>query len=231
MAGMRTIHRRPCLRRVSFRMAWLLVLLPIMSAFVATACSDKDDEPFPSVVFEMADVFTNDRGQLSVILLDDSTALRISNDVSGFQPRAGYRCLCGYVPSNGTNYVELLSLSPAYLLYDCAKETLRDKDPLSVVSVWRGGCRYLNMHLLPKTKGGEQHWGYLVDSVRINSAGGSTYHLSLLHDQGTDTTAYSTDFYMSISLDSLTNHKGRADSVDLGIVTWDGLRHYGFSLR
>lgn len=207
----------------------VLVLFPLVIVSL-TSCSDKDDEPFPSMVTELADAITDDRGQIAYLWMDDSTQLRVSNSITGFHPRAGYRCLCGFVRGGG-NSVELLSLSPAYVLYDCQKETFRAKDPLGVVSVWRGGHRYLNMYLRPKTRGGSQLWGYLRDSVYANTMGGSTYCLSLLHGQGTDTLAYSQDYYMSIPLDSITPAFGRGDSIRLSVATWSGLRTYSVSAR
>ena len=211
---------------------WLvLACLSFPSVLVGlTSCSDDDQESFPSLITEMADVFTNNHGQITNLLMDDSTMYRLSNDVSGFQPNAGYRCLCGFVPG-ASGYVELLSLAPAYVLYDCRQDSFRAKDPIGVVSVWRGGCRYLNMYLRPKTRGGVQEWGYLTDSVRANAAGGSTYYLALLHGQGTDTLAYSQDLYMSISLDSIAPAFRAGDSIRLAIETWTGLRHFSISAR
>ena len=209
----------------------MLILFILPSVFVGlTSCSNDDDEPFPSLITEMCDVVTNNRGQITNLLMDDSTMYRLSNDVSGFQPNAGYRCVSGFVLGS-SGYVELLSLAPAYILYDCRKESLRAKDPVGVVSVWRGGHRYLNMNLRPKTKGGSQEWGYLTDSVCINAAGGNTYCLSLLHGQGTDTLAYSQDFYMSISMDSIARTFRVGDSIRLAIETWSGLRHFSVSAR
>ena len=204
------------------------MVLICVSSFMAS-CSD-DDDVFPSMISELADALTDSRGRITVLLRDDGSQLTVSNDVSGFKANVGYRCVCGYVKGIG-NQVELLSLSPAYVLYDCAQTDLRAQDPLGVVSVWRGGKRYLNMHLLPKTKGTAHRWGYLCDSVRTNGAGGTTYYISLQHDQGTDTLSYSSDYYMSVTIDSLTTSPVEGDSACLDIMTWGGIRRYGLSLK
>ena len=227
-------HRPHSFRRASTTFVWLLTAgLLLSSGLVGLAsCSDDDDEPFPALVSELGLVFTDEHGVITRLLLDDSTSHPVTNKLEGYVARAAYRCVCGFVRGSGQS-VEIRSLAPAYILADSTDSRHRANDPVEVVSAWRGGHMFLNLYVRPLTKGGKQQWGYLRDSVRANPAGGTTYHLSLMHAQGTDTLAYSTDLYMSVPLDSLATPPAftAADSVEMAVATWNGLRRFAVGLR
>ena len=179
--------------------------------FFLSSCSDKDDAPYPSVITELVDCPTDEGGTISHIVLDDDTTLPLTNPQSGLQASVTYRCMAGFTLDSGK--ATLYSLTGAFLLRDST--AVAQTDPTAVVSLWRTS-RYLNLHLLPKTQGGEQSWGFITDSI----AGRHAY-LRLHHRQGEDPTAYSTDVYASLPL-SLVD----ADTITLCIQTFNGTKSW-----
>lgn len=197
---------KPHFRLLSF----VFSLLP----FVLLSCSDdKDDGPYPSIVSEMADCPTNSEGTMVKIVLDDDTELPLSNPQTDLKPNVTYRALAGFALDNGK--VRLYSLKSATLLRDST--SVAQCDPVNVTSIWRTR-RYINLHLLPKTQGGEQSWGFITDSIVGNRA-----YLRLHHRQGTDPTSYSTDVYASLPLKLL-----EANQYTIRINTFSGTKEFSF---
>lgn len=192
-------------------------LLPFvfsLLSFVLLSCSeDKDDAPYPSLITEMADCPTNSDGTMVKIVLDDDTELPLSNPQTDLKPNVTYRALAGFALDNGK--VRLYSLKSATLLRDST--SVAQCDPVNVTSIWRTR-RYINLHLLPKTQGGEQSWGFITDSIVGNRA-----YLRLHHRQGTDPTSYSTDVYASLPLKLL-----EANQYTIRINTFSGTKEFSF---
>ena len=185
----------------------------LLLVFCLSSCNDDDkDAPYPSLVTEMADCPTNSDGTMTSITLDDDTRLVLTNPQTGLRANVIYRALAGFTVED--QKATLYSLTAAALLRDSTRTPRQD--PTNVASLWRTR-RYLNLHLLPKTQGGRQTWGYMVDSIRP----GHTF-LSLFHRQGNDPTAYTTDQYASLPLDSLPE----TDTLTLGIQTFEGRRQW-----
>lgn len=195
---------KPHFRLLSFVFSLLL--------FVLLSCSDdKEDGPYPSIVSEMADCPTNSEGTMMKIVLDNDTELPLSNPQTGLKPNVTYRALAGFALDNGK--VRLYSLKSATLLRDST--SVAQCDPVNVTSIWRTR-RYINLHLLPKTQGGEQSWGFITDSIVGNRA-----YLRLHHRQGTDPTSYSTDVYASLPLKLL-----EANQFTIRINTFSGTKEW-----
>ena len=195
---------KPHFRLLSF----VFSLLP----FILLSCSDdKDDGPYPSIVSEMADCPTNSEGTMVKIVLDNDTELPLSNPQTGLKPNVTYRALAGYTLDDGK--AMLYSLKPATLLRDSTR--VATTNPTAIVSLWRTK-RYINLHLLPKTQGGEQSWGFITDSIVGNHA-----YLRLHHRQGTDPTSYSTDVYASLPLQLL-----EANQFTIRINTFSGTKEW-----
>ncbi len=195
---------KPHFRLLSF----VFSLLP----FVLLSCSDdNDDSPYPSIVSEMADCPTNSEGTMMKIVLDNDTELPLSNPQTGLKPNVTYRALAGFALDNGK--VRLYSLKSATLLRDST--SVAQCDPVNVTSIWRTR-RYINLHLLPKTQGGEQSWGFITDSIVGNHA-----YLRLHHRQETDPTSYSTDVYASLPLKLL-----EANQFTIRINTFSGTKEW-----
>ena len=187
-----------------------VTFLILISSFLISlsSCSDDDkenDEPYPSIITELADCQTDAQGTLTSILLDNDTRLTLINPQTGLKANVTYRCLAGYT-LEGTQ-ASLKALSPAVLLHDST--AVAQTDPTGVVSLWRTG-RYINLHLRPKTQGGKQTWGFVVDRIVGRHA-----YLHLHHRQGTDPTSYSTDVFASMPLSEVN-----ADDFSITIETF-----------
>ena len=210
---------------MSHRLRMLAFLASLCPLFF-TSCSDDEDKVYPSIVTEMADLYTNQAGSITRFVLDNGKEYKISNTQSGFHARSLYRVLCGFVP-NG-NEATLYQLQGAYILRDSTQLAQR-KDPTNIVSVWRT-ARYVNLHLASKTQGGTQHWGYLTDSIVCSpQADGDTLvhaFLSLYHNQNADPASYTDDVYASIPLDSIKplKDKGETGKITLSVNTFAGTK-------
>lgn len=176
-----------------------------------SSCSDDKEEAYPSLITELTDCSTDEKGTLSQIILDNGSTLPVTNPQTGLKTNATYRCLTGYTLEDGQ--ATLYSLKAAALLNDST--SVAQSDPLTVVSIWRTN-KYINFHLRPKTKGGQHTWGFIVESIVGRHA-----YIRLHHRQGSDPTAYSTDQYASLS-PSLVD----ADQFTIHIQTFDGMKEW-----
>lgn len=189
---------------------WLLAALMV-------SCGD-DEQPFPDIVTELADGYTDESGSLCKMCTDQDVTYRITNPVAGLRPSAIYRILGGYTDL-GNGAARLYQVQGAYILRDSTDCGVTD--PTGVLSAWRAG-RYINLHLAPKTQGGKQYWGFLTDSVRPGWA-----HLSLHHNQLSDPLSYTADVYASLPVDSIKGIE-EGDSICLTIRTFDGQKTWRF---
>lgn len=199
------------IRHLSFIIPFVLLSL--------TSCSKDDDAAYPSLITEMVMAQADGAGQMASFTTDAGVAYTVENAISGMDSCSVVRCLCGYtVEDNGRAHVYTARAVP--VLSDLSH--LRDlrRDPTGILSAWLSGG-YVNLHLTPKTQGGRQAWGFLRDSSTVNAGGGTTYHLSLYHDQRDDPPAYSTDLYACIAMDSLAAAPlTQADSLVLTVQTF-----------
>lgn len=189
------------------------LIIPIFFFLFFFASCGEDEEPYPSILTELADVETDENGVLRRFTTDEGKSMSIANYLDGYQPRAVYRCVCGYVVEDGEAL--LYQLSGVHILRDSTECAVQD--PVALVSVWRAG-HYVNMQLSPKTQGGSQYWGFSTDSLM-----GKTAFLSLHHRQNGDPLAYSTTVYASLPVDSI-----RCDSISLSIRTFGGIKTFRF---
>ena len=197
----------------------LLLVLPVL----AIACSDDDrDEPYPSIITEMALLRSDANGTISRFTTDGGSTYTLSQSLTGARANAAWRFLLGYA-LNDNQRATLYQMEPVVVLRDSTKRATGYRDPVAFVSSWPGGG-FLNFHLLPRTQGGTHGWGFLRDSTSVNALGGTTHHLSLYHRQGNDPTAYSADTYLSLALDSVATSSAESDSVSIAVVTFDGRR-------
>lgn len=190
------------------KIIWILCLLTLV------ACS-KDEDVYPSIITEFADLNTDEHGTATSFELDNGTIYLISNPVKDLKPDATYRVVCGYVPEGSK--ASLYTLNGAYFLHDSTE--IVKNDPTNVLSAWHSG-KYINMQLSPKTQGGTHYWGYAVDSITPRHR-----HLSLHHSQNSDPTSYTTTIYASLPMDSIQGID-KGDTVTLTINTFKGRKEW-----
>lgn len=197
--------------------------LVILTLCLLAACKKGGEEPwedfYPNVINEFATIGTDASGNMVRLITDDDKTYAIANPQSGYHKNALYRTVCGF-EYQGEQAVYLHTAVSAMVLRD-STVVAAQSDPTGVRSIWRKG-RFINLHLAPLTQGGEQYWGYRLDSVR-----GRTTHLSLHHRQLADPTSYTEDVYASIPLDSLKDVQPE-DSVALHVATFQGDRQWRF---
>lgn len=191
-------------RALCYKAVFLVALVLLAS------CNKDDATPYPPIVTEFADLKADAQGRLATLITDDDHTLRISNPVEGFQKNAGYRAVCGFV-REGDDEATLYSLQAVAFLRDSTATPRHD--PVAAVSVW-GTRRYINMHLRPMTRGGQQYWGFCIDSIK-----GRTAYVQLYHNQNDDPLAYSQDVYASLPVDSIPGHAS-LDTIRLTIPTF-----------
>lgn len=192
-------------------------LLPLLFLVAAAACNN-DEEPWPSLITEMADILTDEEGTLCQLHTDSEVNYQLTNPVAGYAPSVAYRILADYT-DEGNGRATLYQMTPAYILRDST--ACGQTHPTGVLSVWRAS-RYINLRLTPKTKGGQMYFGFLVDSIRPGRV-----FLSLHHNQHSDPLAYTREVYASLPVDSIPGLQA-GDSVSLTVRTFDGQKTWSF---
>ena len=199
----------------------LVVMLSTLC--LLTSCSStEDDEPYPSFLSEIV-TFQIDDALRMTIRTDEGKLYAVTSEVANKRANTYGRLLCDYViESEGS--VKLLGFQSVGILRDVTPPvTIPVHDPVGVVSMWQKGG-FINMHLLPKTQSDpfKQGWGFMRDRQRPNLAGGITHELSLYHHQKEDPLAYSSDFYLTLVIDSVSKTFAAKDSIELTLTSFDG---------
>jgi len=190
-----------------------LLFLPLVS------CSSDQGDAFPSLITEMALLEVGETTSDVNIYTDSGKKYRVAGELEGLKPRTWGRGLFGYVLQDAGT-VEVRTMLNVPLLPNSSELSPLKRDPVDVVSAWMGGG-FVNIHLMKKTKGADHTWGFILDGSYANAAGGTTYVVSLYHDQGNDPTAYSTHVYFSLDEDALSKHRIEGDSMRLSITTFE----------
>ncbi|MCF0198421.1 MAG: hypothetical protein HUK02_03750 [Bacteroidaceae bacterium] len=183
------------------------LLTAMLSAVVVLLAACNSEEPYPSIVSELADGVTDAQGRLTTLVTDDQRQFTFTTPQTDLQPNAIYRGLYGYTLDG--DRATLYSFKSAYLLGDSTIKVKRDA--VNVVSAW-STPRYINLHLAPKTQGGRHYYGY----ARLDSTDNHKF-LQLHHRQGNDPQSYSDDVFASIAWEEMD-----VDTVTLTIQTFNG---------
>lgn len=191
--------------------------LLILGLICLASCSNNEDDTYPSIITEMADLYTDGEGVMEKFTTDAGVTYQIINGQGDLQPKALYRILCGYVPSG--NSATLYQVQGVNYLRDSTK--IAKTDPIGVKSAWRAG-KYINMYLSPLTQGGTQYWGFITDSIKNGHA-----WVSLHHNQNADPLSYTQPTYASLPVDSIKGIQ-EGDDITLCINTFNGLQTWNF---
>ena len=191
--------------------------LLILGLICLASCSNNEDDTYPSIITEMADLYTDGEGVMEKFTTDAGVTYQIINGQGDLQPKALYRILFGYVPSG--NSATLYQVQGVNYLRDSTKSA--KTDPIGVKSAWRAG-KYINMYLSPLTQGGTQYWGFITDSIKNGHA-----WVSLHHNQNADPLSYTQPTYASLPVDSIKGIR-EGDNITLCINTFNGLQTWNF---
>lgn len=196
--------------------ASLLIFTLACLTAVVSSCS-KEDDSYPSIITEMADMYTNAEGIGEKFTTDAGVTYTVTNGPADLAPNALYRILCGYVPSG--NNATIYQAQSVYYLRDSTE--IAKTDPTEVKSAWRAG-KYINMYLSPLTQGGVQYWGFITDSIKDGHA-----WVSLYHNQNNDPLSYTQPTYASLPVDSIKEIQ-EGDIITLCINTFNGPQTWDF---
>lgn len=187
-------------------------ILSGLLALLLISCHE--DEAYPSLISEFADLQSSKEGISQSFMLDDGTEYGIANPVEKLKPNATYRMMVTYALGEDRK-AWLYGLEGVYYLRDSSE--VAKSDPTGVLSAWRAG-KYINLHLRPTGQEGTHHWGFCTDSLTSHHA-----HLSLHHDQNGDPVSYSSDVYASLPVDSIKGIS-EGDTITLSIKTFKGIK-------
>lgn len=196
---------------------------------MAVASCAEDSEPYPSIITEMVMSSSDGQSIFSSFTTDDGLTYQMTNPLKGPTPNVRWRFICGYVKQDNQQ-ARVYTFIKVPLLSDFSKQDNPRYDPTGLASIWKGGG-YINLHLLPKTHGGKQAWGFLRDSAHVNGAGGTNYYLSLSHYQLDDAKAYTEDLFVSLDLDSVAASRTASDSLIFTLRTFEGKRSWTFNAQ
>jgi hypothetical protein len=184
--------------------------------FISCQKENCDSTPYPSLITEFVNLRTDEHGTAVTFHNDQGEVFNIDNQIENLYPNATYRIVCGYeVTDKSTKNAIIYKVKNVEVLKE--QSTTRC-DALNVIAVWMGG-NFINLHLNPKTQGGEHEWGYHLDRISSNREQ-KVYHLSLFHNQKEDPTSYTEDIYACINLSQLTGIQS-GDSIYISIQTFE----------
>ena len=195
----------------------LLIFGIICLMTFVSSCSNNEDDTYPSIISEMADLYTNNQGVMEKFTTDAGVTYNVVNGIGELKANAMYRILCGYVPLGQD--AKIYQAQSAYYLKDST--AIAKTDPTGVKSAWRAG-RYINMYLSPLTQGGRQYWGFITDSIKDGHA-----WVSLYHNQNNDPLSFTQPTYASLPVDSIKGIQ-EGEIITLCINTFNGPQTWDF---
>lgn len=206
----------------------LLLTFALGGIGLLESCSN-DDESFPDLITEMGVAYSDAQGRMTRFLTDSGKAYQVLNEVKGMENNDTARVLTGYVIESSTT-AKVYTAQAVPVLHNATEQELAEGtyyDPTGVESAWTAGG-FVNLHLTPKTQGKKQAWAFKCDTTYTNTQGGQSYALSLCHRQLEDPTAYTTDIYVSVDLDSVATAFAPTDSLHFTVYSFDGPRTWHF---
>lgn len=204
--------------RILWKIAcWLLV------GWTCVACED-DAAPLPAYVQTLADLQVGATVTRQTLTLEDGRTVGILNPVAGFPADTLARVYAIYVEDEAKGGVRLYGLqrifSPRAEVIPTAEMR---RDPVKVISIWKTGSRWLNLHL-GIMSGGKAHTCAFAREWEAAAADRpAKLRITLYHDRGDDGEFYTEKTYLSVPLrhyaDSL---RVGVDSVEVRVQAYDG---------
>ncbi len=209
---------------------WKVIALSIVTTLcLLTACDDDDDDtPYPSIITEMVMMRVDAKMRIT-IQTDNGSTYSVTNKLEGLVPNSIGRMLCSYTldVQGGARVYKLEGVKVLHDLTTKAKTPVYD--PVNFVSQWQQG-KFINLHILPKTQSdpSKHTWGFIRTGQHPNTAGGITHELSVHHNQNNDPLAYSSDYYLTLVIDSVSKTFSDKDSIELTLQGFDKSRTWRY---
>lgn len=186
----------------------LFRLLPALLICVSLASCGDEEYYYPPVKLEFLTAQADANGSLKSVLTDEGKTLAVVEDATNtlVEPNSSVRIVSNYsieTAADGTAGAKLYALlratSPTPQPADKFKDGIK-QDPVEVLSIWMG-IDYLNMMFDIKAQNARHSFHFVENEVTTNEdAGTREVYLSLYHDDGGDTQAYTKRAYISIPL-------------------------------
>ncbi|WP_321335258.1 NigD-like C-terminal domain-containing protein [uncultured Bacteroides sp.] len=220
--------------RISLRI--VLFLIPLL----LSSCGDDDGYVYPSVKLEFLTAEAGADGSLSYLITDSGEQMQVAEDLSltkvdansMVRVVANYETLVDTLSTTGMQSVKIYALlqtiSPEPLPAANFGDSIKT-DPVEVQSMWMGRD-YLNMTLLIKTKNGQHRFHFVEDWVSLDAiTGRRSVYLSLYHDAGSDSEAFTKRAYLSVPLSKYAGTEGAGSLICFSVNTYDeGVKTYCF---
>ncbi len=207
----------------------LSILCFILLTLVACKEDKEDIKPYPALITELAELYTDATGHGVRFTTDGGQTYGVNTPLTNLRADTVYRVMLGYEvgeeDAGGYPTATLYTAESVPILLP-AKSVFTNEHPTDVHAVWRGGD-YLNLHLAPKTQGGTGTWGYHISGTEATSTGKMLW-IRLRHDRGEEPEAYTIDVYTSLPLARFPD-LAKGDSIALIINTYQGEKTWRFA--
>lgn len=205
---------------------WLWVWMT--AGLLLSACGE-DAYHYPSVRLEFLTAYSDVEGQLDRVVADDGKEYPVWTDDSGSQTRPDslVRIISNYevVQAEGTEGVRLYAVSAAIAPVPLPADKFADgvkTDPVDVLSIWLGR-NYLNLMLEVKAQHARHQFHFVENRVTVDAeARRSSVELTLYHDDGGDTQAYTQRAYCSVPLAGYAVEGVDVVELDFHVHTYSG---------
>lgn len=209
---------------------WKVIILSLVAALcLLTACDDDEDgTTYPAIITEMVMMRVDAKMHIT-IQTDKGTTYNVTNKLEGLVPKAIGRMLCSYT-LDAQGGARVYKLEGVKVLHDLTEKVKTPVyDPVNFVSQWQQG-KFINLHILPKTQSdpSKHTWGFIRTGQHPNAAGGVTHELSVHHNQNSDPLAYSSDYYLTLVIDSVSKPFSDKDSVELTLQGFNESRTWRY---
>lgn len=201
-------------------------VVALVAGWCMVACAD-DETVLPAYVQTLAELHTGNAADArQTLVLEDGTRQAMLNRIDGLPADTLIRVYVVYTrqPDQGGVLIHNAQrvFSPRALRLD-PSETLH-ADPVDLISVWKTGQRWLNLHLGIRRGNGANHTcGFVEEWLPQRESGGLRLRLTLYHDRQGDPAYYTEDAYFSCPLrhyaDSLRVDR---DSLEICVNTPSG---------
>ena len=197
------------------------LLLGLTTCLLFFSCN-KEEEPMPAYIQNLAEIRTNTDGYAEDLILDQGEVLKINNTLSGLKTDTIIRVRALYQQTGQTAWLNscVEILTPHLAVY---KPEEVQTDPVSLIACWRGQ-HYVNLRLgISASAGGKHFFGFHQSDLVRHEDGTQTLQAVLLHNRNNDPQHYTREAFLSLPLrplhDLLT--AGR-DTLQLHIQTHKG---------
>ncbi len=202
----------------------LPLLCCICLLFSCSKDEDTDGEKVPNMQTEFCNMYINSDKRAESITMDNGTTYDIlSQGIRSDMADTTVRSVITYSTDN--DKPRIYSYNPAICKEALPQEKFKitPKDPVKVISVWKGS-KYINMVLGEMTTKKANHsYAFMIDEVKNRKL-----YVWLIHLQPTeDAESYTEKIYASLPLQ--TSYADGYDSVAISITTYEGVRTYSFS--